>query len=406
MKTLKRTALEASSYALIVVCLSGVPLSAQEPAPGDDALFQRGPLRLAPTMTLKNVGLDSNVFNEIDADDPESDFTATLTPAAAVWLNIGHLRVASHHSVDIVYFQSHADQRSVGTSHDIKVEAPLNRLTPWFSAGTLSTRDRPGYEIDVRARRGENSLGAGADWNAGGRTSLAAGVRRNVIAFEPDGQLAGAWLRQMLDRRADAIEVAVRHKVTPLTTAAVLASGGREHFAFSPIRDGDSLRITPGFEFGARIQGAVWVGYRRTDFVSPLMPDFSGLVASADVSYEMFSGTKVNLGATRDLVYSYEIDQPYYVQTGLSGTITQYVVSAWDVQGRMARQRLAYQRLVEGVRADGGLDRVLTVGAGIGYHLSPDVRLGLNLDLHRRRSEGSRRDYERLIVGTSVTYGF
>lgn len=76
-----------------------------------------------------------------------------------------------------------SDHRVVGTLHDVKVEAPLTRLTPWFLAGTLSTRVRPGYEIDVRARRVEHSLGAGADWDADGGISLTVGVRRYRNAF-------------------------------------------------------------------------------------------------------------------------------------------------------------------------------------------------------------------------------
>lgn len=406
MKIIKRIAITVPSCALVLVCLSAVPLAAQDVAPGDDARFQRGPLKLAPTLSLKDVGIDSNVFNQVNADQPESDFTATLTPAVDAWVNLGRLRVASKHSMDVVYFRTHADQRSLGTAHNVKVDAPLTRVTPWFSAGTLSTRDRPGYEIDVRARRVEHSLGSGLDWNAGGRTSLTVAIRRNLIAFEADERFDGDWLRQILDRRVEALEVAARRKVTPLTTATVLVSRGRERFVFSPVRDGDSLRVTPGLEFDARIRGSVWVGYRRTDFLSPSMPDFSGVVASADVSYELGSGTRLQVGTTRDLVYSYELEQPYYVQTGFSGVVTQHLVSAWDVQARMARQALAYQRMVEDGRADGAVDHVSTTGVGIGYHLSPDIRLGVNLDLHRRRSELSRHNYERHTIGTSLTYGF
>ncbi len=392
--------------AILIAVYCHVSVAAQEWAPGDDARFQHGPLRLTPTVALRNLGADSNVFNEVDAEHPESDFTATLTPAAAMWLNLGRLRLASHHSMDLVYFHTHSDQRSTGTSHDVRLEAPLTRVTPWVSAGMLSTRDRPGYEIDVRARRVENTLGAGADWNPGGRTSVSLGVRRNALTFEPDERFAGTWLRQILDRRVESLDLIVRRKLTPLTTLAVLTSHGRERFVFFAIRDGDSLRLTPGLEFDSRIRGSVRIGYRQTNFLSPLMPDFSGLVASADVSYDVLSGTKVDLGATRDLVYSYEVEQPYYVQAGFNGTVTQHLVSVWDVQGRLARQRLTYQRQVDGARADGGVDRISTAGVGVGYHLSTDVRLGLNLDLHRRRSHTALRDYQRRTIGASLTYGF
>ena len=42
-----------------------------------------GPLLVNPRVALTNAGVDDNVFNEPDALGPVSDFTMTVTPAAA-----------------------------------------------------------------------------------------------------------------------------------------------------------------------------------------------------------------------------------------------------------------------------------------------------------------------------------
>ena len=48
-----------------------------------------GPLWLNPTLSLTNAGIDTNIFNESDADQPKRDFTLTVTPQTDVWLRMG-----------------------------------------------------------------------------------------------------------------------------------------------------------------------------------------------------------------------------------------------------------------------------------------------------------------------------
>jgi hypothetical protein len=44
-------------------------------------------------------------------------------------------------------------------------------------------------------------------------------------------------------------------------------------------------------------------------------------------------------------------------------------------------------------------------GAGLGYHMGRDLRLGFNIDKTQRVSEISLHQYSGLRFGTSVTYG-
>ena len=51
---------------------------AQAPDPFVSARVHIGPFAVNPSISLANVGLDTNVFNEVV--DPKKDFTATITP--------------------------------------------------------------------------------------------------------------------------------------------------------------------------------------------------------------------------------------------------------------------------------------------------------------------------------------
>ena len=62
-----------------------------------------------------------------------------------------------------VYFSTYASERAVNHNHRVTFEYPFNRLKPYAGVSFLSTNDRPGYEIDARARHTESAYNAGAE---------------------------------------------------------------------------------------------------------------------------------------------------------------------------------------------------------------------------------------------------
>ena len=69
--------------------LASVPAAAQdfiEVPDTDSARVRIGPLFVKPTMALTNLGVDTNVFNDADSENPQSDFTFTFTPQADLYL--------------------------------------------------------------------------------------------------------------------------------------------------------------------------------------------------------------------------------------------------------------------------------------------------------------------------------
>ncbi len=125
-----------------------------------------------------------------------------------------------------------------------------------------------------------------------------------------------------------------------------------ETFDYEKIRDSSGIRVVPGVEFKplALISGSAKVGFRQLDFKNPAIPDYTGPVASVNLAYTLMGMTRFGVQVDRDVLYSFEQTQPYYVLTGIIGTITQGLSRTWDVQARIGDQRLAYQRIVRARR--------------------------------------------------------
>ena len=390
---------------LILIAPATTWAQTQEPDPWESARWRFGPLAVTPRIELKNLGWDSNVFNE--TEDPKSSFTTTVGAPIDWWLRFGRARL---HGVDYfegVYFASYPSQGGFNQRHDLTLQVPLNRIRPYVGGYYLSTNDRPGYEIDVRLRRNESELNAGVIIRLASRLDLDVSGRQTAYSYQ-DEEYAGTPYSTRLNRRTEKFGAQARYRLTPLTTITLLADNVRERFSEYPIRDNDGFRILPGVEFGqyALIQGKVQVGYRNFDTVQTGMPDFSGLVANAELSYAFRGMTRFTVGVSREIYFSFEVLEPFYIQPGLTLSVTQQVTGPWDVQARGGWYRLEYQAAqpLEGVTAAGRVDRYNTFGGGIGYRVGKDIRVGFNVDYFRRESVFYAQDFEGLRAGAAVTY--
>jgi hypothetical protein len=370
---------------------------------------QIGPLWMNPTIALTNLGVDTNVFNDPAERAPKQDFTATITPKTDLWLRMGRTWLAGSVDEGIVWYQKYASERSLNDRYKLAWHVPLNRLT--FDAGGnfLNTRDRPGFEIDARAHHTEIGGTASADVRWLSKTYF--GLKGTILRtnFDSSAVFEGVSLREELNRTDTTGGFTIRHELTPLTSLSVDVSRLQQRFEFSPQRDANSTQIAGRvvFDPAALIKGSASFGYRDFNPVDPNVPAYRGTTASADLTYTLLGVTQLTLQGTRDVQYSYEIDQPYYLLSGVSGSIAQKIFGPVDVVGRAGVQRLDYRdRALAAVPLTDRTDYVHTYGGGIGYHLGADMRIGFNIDHADRASGVALRRYTGLRYGTSVTYGF
>lgn len=386
-------------------CAWAIPARAQSQPPEaiESMPIQMGPVGLRPSVSITNVGNDSNVFN--DADHPQEDFTATVVPRLVARLRGGRLLLSYGSATDMVHYKKFTSERSINFTTDLKLDANLGRLQPYVSAGWIDTKDRMNAEIDIRVPRTQRTLVAGARILLASRTAVVVNARRFTLDFDDGARFRGVDLTRTLNSRSDSVDAGVQVLLTPLTTLSLTTSLQRDRFDAAPERDSDTLRLVPALQFDptSLIRGSVAVGYRRFRPLGPELPDYSGLVVQAGVGYTLMGRTKFDVDVTRDVQYSFEDLEPYYLSTGGRLTVTHQLVGPLDIQALAGRQTMGYRhRLVQG---DVRRDQVETYGGGAGYRLRETMRLGFTWEITRRLSALDARRYERRRVYASLTYG-
>jgi hypothetical protein len=365
-----------------------------------------GPVTFYPTIALRNTGVDSNVFN--DTTGPRGDFTYSVTPRLFVVAPIANTRFIGRALGTFTDFRTYKDQRSFGGLFDARYEATSPGFRPFASVGFADRRERRGFEIDARVRQRQTFASLGLDVDVTAITALTAWGTRTTTAWDRNERYLGVGLADQLDYAATSFAGGARFKVTPLTTVTAAAEVEQDRFQRSPLRDADSLRIGPSVDFdsSAAITGHLRADYRSFSPLSPTVAGYRGLTAFADIRYLFRDRIEVKVDANRDVDYSYDPIEPYYLEVGGRLTVTQRVIGPFGVIGIAERWNVHHQQVFGGPEFDGRLDTTTSAGAGLAIQKSKQVRFELVYQRTSRRSSAPGwREYERQQIFASAIYG-
>ena len=413
--TLTRTILAVSALLVPVVASAQARNAEQISSVRREARGHLGPVYFTPTVLLKELGVDSNVFNA--AGEQQSDFTFTAGPKMDLWVPFGRRALLQGTaSSDFVYYARFDSERSIDPGLAGRGEVYLRRITLFADTSYANTRQRLNYEVDLRARHVQLAGTAGADVRLTPKLSveLAAGV--DETRFDADQQFDGVSLQRTLNQETRKVSVAGRHQLTPLTTLVVRFERLDDEFEYSPERDSESFRVMPGVEFKPRalISGKAFVGYRQfTPSMAGVLPDFSGLVAQLGLSYTLLGATTIGVNYARDLTYSYEEAQPFFVNNSVGASVRRALGRRFDVLVGADRHTYTYKDLhrqqtgaLLPLVATPRIDTTWNYSGSVGYRIG-EGRIGFGAGYWTRDSNTkSFRDYDNLRFGTTVTYGF
>ena len=118
-----------------------------------------GPVTLAPGIGVREIGWDSNVFNEPPEQSPKDDWVLSVQPDVAAFSRMRLVQLRDMRGR--FHLLPHLRKRAF---HRLRLSgtcrlAAQSRLRPFVGGGQTETRERPNGEIDVRAERREDELG-------------------------------------------------------------------------------------------------------------------------------------------------------------------------------------------------------------------------------------------------------
>jgi len=379
-----------------------------------NARIHVGPLYANPSLLLKEFGIDNNVFN-VYGDHQQSDFTATFTPKADLWLTVAKRAVIrATTAADLVWYEKFDDQRSINPAAALRGELYFQRVMFFGEGSYLNTRQRPNQDIDVRARHVDQQAGGGTRIALTPEVSVEVSARQMTTRYDPTVEYDNTNLQETLNRDNEMFAVRARYRLTSLTSLAVRYERERDTFQLSPWRDSESYRIMPGVEFKPRalINGSAYVGYRKFTPADPaILPGFEGLVAQLAMSYTLLGATTFGVSGSRDLTYSYDELQPFFIDNSVGASVRRALGRRFDILMSADRHAYEYQQLLTSdappAERSPRTDVTWNYQGSFGYRLGHNGRAAIGASYWQRDSTTRPfRDYDNLRFGGTVSFGF
>lgn len=380
--------------------------NAQTTPPGGDErpTLMIGAFELRPRLVLHSIGVDNNVFNE--ADDPKRDFTLGAAPDLEVTVKPGRLKIVWLTATDFLWYKKYTSERTANRSTNLNVDLNLNALRPFFSVGIADTSARPSPEIDARAHRRPRTLAAGATVKIATRSNVGFKWADGRERYDEDERFRGQNLADALNSDSRTLEGSFGIELTPLTSFSLV--GGRDELTFprAPLRNSTSTRIAPTLTFNPAgvINGTASVGYKTFRGDDPTMPRYKGLAMNGLVSVVLGQRYRVESRFTRDVQYSYEEALPYYVLTGVRGTLATQLTNLLDFRLTAGHDRMRYRAYSGGDSP--GTDRQAVYGGGLGFRVGDRKRVVIQAELIERDSTRDRiREFKNHRIFGTLTWG-
>jgi hypothetical protein len=379
-----------------------------------NARIHVGPLYASPSLMLKEFGIDNNVFN-VYGDRQQSDFTLTFTPKADLWLTVAkRALIRATTAADLVWYEKFAGERSVDPTAALRGELYLQRITLFGEGSYLNTRQRPNQDIDVRARHVDQQVGGGTRVALTPEVSVELAARQTTTRYDPTIEYDNTSLQRTLNRDNEMIGLRARYRLTSLTSLAVRYERERDTFELSPWRNSESYRVMPGVELKPRalVNGSAYVGYRKFTPADPtILPGFEGLVAQLTMSYTLLGATTFGVSGSRDLTYSYEELQPFFIDNSVGASVRRALGRRFDVLASADRHLYEYQQLLTSdlplAERAPRTDLTWNYQGSFGYRLGRNGRAGIGASYWQRDSTSRPlRDYNNLRFGGTVSFGF
>ena len=390
---------------VFLAILHAAPLYAQtaetqrtDPDPSVGAMFRNGTLAWTPALVF-SFGHDTNVYREaIGFGDYE---TFTVPQMEAWWVQPG-FAVRMVGAFEAVRFGGHVGGNNNQVGIGFKRRQSIIR--PYLNYNRRRTNANPtGFEVGYKSLRVENDFSGGVRAVVSPRSEFSFVGRLTRTRWDADAIYQTSDLREKLNRDTRLVGAGYSYAVTPLTSVGGRVEIAHDRFQFSPLRDGDTVRLWSQVDFAkpAVIFGSAAIGHERFSSSASGAADFNGLVATASIGYGTPDGTLIKVLVNRESEYSFDTSLAYYVMTSENVTVSRRVGRVWDLAGFVNRYMLDYRPAGLQRSADRS-DTVFEYGAAVARRAGRWARIGVTVEHAEKRAADP---FESLRVVGFLTYG-
>ncbi len=378
-----------------------------------------GPLRIFPSIEIRDIGYDSNVYQMPTGEiNPISDYTVT----AGVGLDVNLLYrnwviLSFSEHPQYVYYFNVKNLRALNNSFSSEMRTLiLNRFVLSGRYGQSREKRRPSSEFDVPIN--EEVIGGSGSffYETSPRTSFGFSWAANTIRYDnvllPEEGINAA---DALDRDVKSGNFEFYYKI--FSESLFFVRIGYFESNFEDIeaqwRNAYSYEVLSGIEFPllGRVRGTLSLGYRKLLPREESIERFTGLIGHT--SLEFRTGRFIfRLQYNRDFQFSFSSRNAYFIENRYGLGISFYLTSFLRLDSDVLYGINNYPHPFTVIGPGGQLeeihrrDIIRTYTTGLVFRIFRNIGTGVTFNYFERKPNYWERGRERWLVGGSLTYGF
>lgn len=386
-----------------------------------ESLWKMGPFRVDPSLRLRDVGYDGNVYYQREEDEPVSDYTATLSPELRVHVVFrNYLILSFRENPEYVFYVQEKRERRWNNTFAPEFKLLLfHRFVLGGGYSYSSRRWRATSEFDRRANEFKKEFKGSFFYETARETSIGLSAQQAEITYEDSylRDLRGEEisLARNLNRRETSGNIEIYYRIFSRTF--LFMRGGYTDYKFlhndSRWRDSYSYQGSAGLILpeAGRVRGKISVGYKRLVPRKSNHKDYEGVVGDIEVKYR-FWRLLLLVGLRRDSHFSYWTNNLFFIDTASEGGLSFYLSRRVRLDYRFLYGEGRYLEPFLSVQPEGTVEMVRrrdtyrTHTAGIVFRVIGNTGVGLQAILWERDSNYYYENRQRFFVGGYLTYEF
>jgi len=311
-----------------------IPVKEEVDADMQAARFHLGPVRIIPTIAVRNAGYDNNVFGT--TENPVSDWSFAIRGGFRFIVPFGskiYLRASA--LPEYTWYDKLEDRRGWGGLYEASLYGFFNRMTTQLRAFDLETFQQYSSEVPTKVLTRSQDGSAGFEIEILKRLAFFAKAEGMRIRYSTEGRLPGQPV-QANDRTDTSVRGGPRYYLSPDWSISAAVEQTWSDFVYLPgTRDNQSRAYLLGVQYTRpRLYFNLSGGYRTGDPRDlSLFPSYSTGTGSFFASFFALRWLEFQAYGHRNVQYSLTAGNPYYFENRIGGQINLEVLGRVLLRG-------------------------------------------------------------------------
>jgi len=299
-----------------------IPAKEEVDADMQAARFHLGPIRMIPTITVRDAGYDNNVFGT--TVNPISDWSFTVRGGLRFIVPFGtkiYLRAAA--LPEYTWYDKLEERRGFGGLYEASLYGFFNRMTVQLRGYDQETFVQYSSEVPTKVLTRTQDASGGFEIEILRRLAFFAKAEGMRSRYSTEGQIPGDPVN-LNDRTDTSVRGGPRYYVTPDWSVSAAVEQTWSDFVNQPlVRDNQSRAYLLGVQYvRPRLFFNLSGGYRTGDpRDGSLYPSYSTGTGSFFASFFALRWLEFQAYGRRRVQYSLSTDNPYYFENRIGGQI-------------------------------------------------------------------------------------